>query len=226
MMDYPDYVVEAIRGRLGLDPDDNCRDDEISKMSRFEIFDHVVQWEGIIGYTRAIMTWAEDIFKVQLCEEPKRTLADLTKKASQMFEKLPDNNARLSDHLNKFARELQEDLCSLCVSDKPECLNCPVGQAIVLINNLIPIVLKQEDKIHREYSLSDKLRDLADRLDRILDDQIAQALCSPTDDLIFAGKLIKEHEEYKKVFKEKGSSYNYIEKKLEKFRGENNVSKG
>lgn len=59
---YPDYIMESVRQRLGLEPYDTSRDDEINSMPHNAIFDHCLEWEGIIGYGYTIRNWIMDIY--------------------------------------------------------------------------------------------------------------------------------------------------------------------
>ena len=63
---YPDYIMEKVRQRLGLEPYDTSRDSEINNMSHGTVLDHVLEWEGIIGYGYTIPGWIKDIYGVDL----------------------------------------------------------------------------------------------------------------------------------------------------------------
>ncbi|MFQ3543559.1 hypothetical protein Q7A53_05690 [Halobacillus rhizosphaerae] len=66
---YPnDEVIENVRKRLGLSEDDASMDDHILKMSRNEVFAHVVNWNGLINYDSTIKYWVLDIYGVDLDE--------------------------------------------------------------------------------------------------------------------------------------------------------------
>ena len=65
---YPEYIMKAVRGTLGLDEEDISSDEMINSMSKLQIFDRVLQWDGIIGYEYRIISWIEDIFGVDLRE--------------------------------------------------------------------------------------------------------------------------------------------------------------
>lgn len=66
MEKYSEYIMEKVRGSLGLDEDDTSMDDYINSMSKMEVFGAVLQWEGIIGYEYAISGWIEEIFGISL----------------------------------------------------------------------------------------------------------------------------------------------------------------
>ena len=68
---YPEYIMEAVRGTLDLDEEDISSDEMINSMSKLEILDRVLQWDGIIGYKYRIISWIEDIFEVNLREVNK-----------------------------------------------------------------------------------------------------------------------------------------------------------
>ncbi len=63
---YPDYIMQRVRQHLGLEEYDTSRDEEINNMSHNEVFKHVLEWEGIIGYDYAIHGWIKDIYGVDL----------------------------------------------------------------------------------------------------------------------------------------------------------------
>lgn len=65
---YP-AAIEAIRQNLGLDEDDESKDDEIMQMSREEVFRRYMTWHGIIGYESEIKEIIEEIYRVELIEE-------------------------------------------------------------------------------------------------------------------------------------------------------------
>lgn len=63
---YPNYIMEKVRQRLGLEPYNTSRDEDINNMSRDEVFQHCLYWEGIIGYENTIKSWIKDIYGVEL----------------------------------------------------------------------------------------------------------------------------------------------------------------
>ncbi len=63
---YPEEIMENVREALGLEPDDESRDDEIRGMSKLDILDKVATWEGLIGYGGTIMSWVQDIWNINL----------------------------------------------------------------------------------------------------------------------------------------------------------------
>lgn len=63
---YPDYIMKDVRQHLGLEPYDTSSDDEINNMTHDEVFDHVLMWDGIIGYLHRIRGWVTDIYGVTL----------------------------------------------------------------------------------------------------------------------------------------------------------------
>jgi len=63
---YPDYIMQKVRQHLGLESYDTSRDSEINGMSHNAIFDHCLEWEGIIGYGYQITGWITEIYGVQL----------------------------------------------------------------------------------------------------------------------------------------------------------------
>lgn len=67
-MEYPDEVMEAIRQNLDLESDDTSMDKKIMKMSKDEIFDRLLTWNGLIGYEGTIREWVNDVYGVELGE--------------------------------------------------------------------------------------------------------------------------------------------------------------
>ena len=63
---YPDYIMAKVRQHLGLEEDDTSRDAEINRMSPNSLFDHCLEWEGIIGYGGSLRQWINDIYGVSL----------------------------------------------------------------------------------------------------------------------------------------------------------------
>ena len=62
---YSENVMECVRQRFGLEKYDDSRDEEINQLSPDEVFDHVCNWNGLLGYATTIKTWIGDIYKVK-----------------------------------------------------------------------------------------------------------------------------------------------------------------
>ena len=65
---YPHYIMRNVRLNLGLDATDTSMDEEINNMSRREVFDRYLIWEGIINYTEEILSVIESIYDTYLEE--------------------------------------------------------------------------------------------------------------------------------------------------------------
>ena len=63
---YPEWLLKNIRQNLGLEPDDTSQDDEINAMSKQEVFERYLTWQGIIGYSNKIILAIETIYNVDL----------------------------------------------------------------------------------------------------------------------------------------------------------------
>lgn len=63
---YPGHIMERVRQHLGLEPYDTSRDAEINTMSRDTVFDHCLEWEGMMGYGHQMRGWMHDIYGVDL----------------------------------------------------------------------------------------------------------------------------------------------------------------
>lgn len=60
---YSDEIMMRLRQRNGLDAKDTSMDDEIMKMSPKEIFEELLAWEGIFGYSQYILGWVNELFR-------------------------------------------------------------------------------------------------------------------------------------------------------------------
>ena len=63
---YPEYIMAILRQRLGLEPDDTSRDNELATYSQNEVFDEVCNYEGLIFYGHRIRRWISDIYGIEL----------------------------------------------------------------------------------------------------------------------------------------------------------------
>lgn len=61
---YTEDVMECVRQIWGLEKFDDTRDKEINQLSPDEVFNHVCNWNGLLGYATTIKSWIEDIYKV------------------------------------------------------------------------------------------------------------------------------------------------------------------
>ena len=66
----PDYIMENLRERRGLDCMDESQDEEILKMDGWEFLNEWLNWQGIIGYTSDIMEVVGLAFGINLNEYP------------------------------------------------------------------------------------------------------------------------------------------------------------
>lgn len=72
MNKYFDYIMEAVRQNLGLEADDESKDDEINSMPRLKVLECVCNWNGLINYADTIRDWIEDIWGIDLDTIAKR----------------------------------------------------------------------------------------------------------------------------------------------------------
>lgn len=63
---YPENIMECVRQRLGLEKYDDSKDEEINQLLPDEVFEHVCNWNGILGYATTIKSWIGDIYKIDL----------------------------------------------------------------------------------------------------------------------------------------------------------------
>lgn len=61
---YPEEIMECVRQRWGLEKFDDSKDEEINQLSPDEVFDHVCNWNGLLGYASTIKSWIRDIYNI------------------------------------------------------------------------------------------------------------------------------------------------------------------
>jgi hypothetical protein len=67
MASYSHSVMSRVRQQMGLeDENDTSRDGEIQQMSKLEVFEKCLIWEGILGYDYLITEWVKNIWGVEL----------------------------------------------------------------------------------------------------------------------------------------------------------------
>ena len=61
--------MEYLRQRDGLNRYDFSNDEELNQMSKNEVFDNVVKWNGLLGgYSETIKDWIKEIYGIDLDE--------------------------------------------------------------------------------------------------------------------------------------------------------------
>ena len=64
---YSEEVMQAIRQRRGLEPDDTSKDDIIMNTAKQDIFNEYCQYNGLLGgYGYALLNVIEDIYGINL----------------------------------------------------------------------------------------------------------------------------------------------------------------
>ncbi len=63
-MAYDVGIMQTLRQRKGLEPNDTSRDAAINFMSKHDAFNAVLEWEGIIGYDDKIRHWIKEIYGI------------------------------------------------------------------------------------------------------------------------------------------------------------------
>lgn len=58
--------MQRLRHQHGWDEDNTEDDDILQSYSPESVFTHMLEYEGIFGYSHYILQWIEDIFKVRL----------------------------------------------------------------------------------------------------------------------------------------------------------------
>lgn len=64
--EYPEYILKVLRLYNGLDEEDTSRDEEFRTWSPAEVFEAVLNYEGLINYDSWIIHRIKDIFNVDL----------------------------------------------------------------------------------------------------------------------------------------------------------------
>lgn len=70
---YPEYMMCQLRQRLGLeDKYDTQYDEEINNMSSDKVFEHLLNWNGLVGWDYKIKDWVKMIYGVELNNEMRK----------------------------------------------------------------------------------------------------------------------------------------------------------
>ncbi len=70
---YPEDIMECVRQRLGLKKYDDSKDREINELSPEEVFEHICNWNGLLGYAYTIKSWIRKIYKFDIDKYAKRS---------------------------------------------------------------------------------------------------------------------------------------------------------
>jgi hypothetical protein len=64
----PSYILNNARKNVPMIKGSfhEFSDEQLSKMTKREIFDHYLEWNGIIGFSSSILDVIEELFKVEL----------------------------------------------------------------------------------------------------------------------------------------------------------------
>lgn len=65
---YPESILKILRQRKDLEEDDTSRDEEFNEMSPHAVFEEVLEWEGIQGYSWWILCKIRDIYGMYLMD--------------------------------------------------------------------------------------------------------------------------------------------------------------
>lgn len=63
---YNKHIMSILRERRNLNSDDKSEDEEIAILTPREVFEELLEWEGIIGYSDKIIHMVEEVFGVNL----------------------------------------------------------------------------------------------------------------------------------------------------------------
>lgn len=76
---YPEYILKVLREREGMEEDDTSMDETFQEYNPEEVMRHMLEWEGICGYTSTILGWIADIYGIYL--EGSHCVCDRSDKA-------------------------------------------------------------------------------------------------------------------------------------------------
>ncbi len=63
----PDYILRDARRNVPMhSKQEEFTDEQMSKKSKRQIFNHYLEWNGILGYSETILGVVEDLFEVEL----------------------------------------------------------------------------------------------------------------------------------------------------------------
>ena len=69
MNKYPEYIMEYLRMREGLEKEDTSMDEEFNKYDVPLVFSEVCKWKGLLGnWDYIIKKWIKDIYKIDVDE--------------------------------------------------------------------------------------------------------------------------------------------------------------
>lgn len=63
---YPENIMKLLREKKDLDENDTSLDEEINKMEPIKVFEEISIWHGFYGWDKTIISWINDIFKIDL----------------------------------------------------------------------------------------------------------------------------------------------------------------
>jgi hypothetical protein len=67
MQKYPENIMQDLRERKDLEPDDESQDAEIMARTSDENFHELCEWNGLLGsYSSQIKSWVEKIYGIDL----------------------------------------------------------------------------------------------------------------------------------------------------------------
>lgn len=65
---YPHYIYANVRQTFNLEPTDTSRDKEINELSRRDLLERYLNWEGIHDYADELIDVIQSIYEVELDE--------------------------------------------------------------------------------------------------------------------------------------------------------------
>lgn len=82
---YNEAVLKSLRNIEDMDINDTSRDEEFQNLDPRQVFDTILRYEGIIGYTSWILELIKNIYKVQLDGGPSISRQDFVQGLGNMF---------------------------------------------------------------------------------------------------------------------------------------------
>jgi len=100
---YPSYIMRDVRLNLGLEENDTSCDKKIMSMPRDEVFQRILEWDGLIHYGGIIQTWIKDIYGIDLSQLPDRGYPAQRshEPASSLDSKVEEASQRTISYLDK-----------------------------------------------------------------------------------------------------------------------------
>lgn len=144
---YPEHILRKLREICkDLDPRDTDYtnyDEEFNQMSPEEVFQTLLDYEGIIGYATKILTWVESIYGIALkpayLSDTKQSREEFVRGLGNFFRAFPRND---SDGVLSMEMDEREIVHVLFDSDYTKKANVAMDSRRAIISDVINQALK------------------------------------------------------------------------------------